>query len=322
MKKFFFRILLFCIPLFSLFVLMEFWLYYEPNTFNVKANHLNENLGQIECLFLGSSHTDGAVKPEFMQLPASIMAHAAQDYQLDSALFFHYIHSMKKLKYLFIETDYHSLTHFNDKDAPRIPWYYRYHGIQIYPIKFLHRFSLFATWPTFFRNYISRKLSSKSSKIQSEQDEFAGNNSQGIFQELKYDEAEILRTAEKRLKKRVSDTSINNYNNNKRKIQSVIDYCLANNIQVVFLKTPIYASYRQFYNAEKVALRDRFIENEMQKNNSILLLDFEKDERFTVRDFANDDHLSQAGAEKLTRFINESILQHHDQKILQTKKLR
>jgi hypothetical protein len=310
MKAFLNKTLLFCIPLASLFVLLEVYLFYHENSFNTKAAYLKSHAGAIECLFFGSSITAGSINPEFMDLPAANMAHAAQDYQLDSALFFHYIPKMTKLKYVIIETDYHSLEHKNDAESMRVPWYYRYHGIQIYDIPLLKRISIFATSPSFFKTYIADKANPNSYKYQNNQFGVVVNGFPGVFQDLNYNEAEIIQTAEKRLKKRVSDSSVKNYNYNKRKILSVIDYCLANNIQVVFLKSPAYITYRNYYNPERLALRDEFIKSQLQKNSSILVLDFEKDERFTAREYVNDNHLNSNGSEKLTQLVNEALLQH------------
>mgnify|MGYP000306610883 CR=1 FL=1 len=112
MKKFLYKTLLFSAPVLLLFLAIELFVVFKPNSFNTKAKYIQNNL-DVEAVFLGSSHTQNGINPEFMHLKTANLAYGGQDYALDSALFFKYASKLQDLKYVFLEMDYHSLEHTN-----------------------------------------------------------------------------------------------------------------------------------------------------------------------------------------------------------------
>ena len=131
MKKFIKKTILISLPIIFIGMFIKIFISYYPNTFNTKANYLNSNLENIEILFLGSSHTQNGVNPKFIDISSANIAYGSQDYQLNSAIYFKYISRLKKLKKLIIELDYHSLEQKNNADYFRLPWYYKYHDINL-----------------------------------------------------------------------------------------------------------------------------------------------------------------------------------------------
>lgn len=306
MKKFITKTIIISLPIILIGISVELFISYYPNTFNSKANYLNSNLENIECLFLGSSHTQNSINPKFIDKSSANIAYGGQDYQLDSALCFKYFDRLKNLKKVFIEIDYHSLEARNNDDYFRLPWYYKYYDINLGNFKAYDKISLFFSNPSFFKNYLINNLNPLNKKLIINKFGFVENDSD-IFEKLFFNQKTIVKTSLKRLENRHNLVSIGNFEFNKKKVKSIIDYCNANKIEVIILKNPQYFTYRNNYNKDKALRRSVFLDS-LNSIEKIKVLDFETDIRFNVKDFKNDDHLNSSGAEKLSKLINEEII--------------
>lgn len=293
------------IPVVFICVLIELTILWYPNSFNLKAKHLNSNTAKIECLFLGSSHTQNAINPKLINIKSANLAYGSQDYQLDNALFFQYVDRLESLEKLFIEVDYHSLEKKNTADYFRLQWYYKYYDINLGDFNAIDKLSLFVSNKSFFKNYLINKLNPFNEKANINEYGFIENDSD-IFEKMNFNEKSILKTAANRLKNNHTAQSIENFNFNRKKIVSVINYCLKNNIEVILLKNPMYLTYRDNYIKNKNDRRNTFVDS-LLTNTKIKMLDFEADNRFTVNDYKNDDHLNSSGAKKIANFINASL---------------
>src|SRR5690554_2317195 len=158
MKRFLRKTLIISLPIIVVTGLVELFITYYPNTFNTKANYLNSHLDKIEILFLGSSHTQNGINPEFIDTPSANVAYSGQDYLIDNAIFFQYIDQLRNLNKIVIEMDYLSLEEKNEPDYFRLPWYYKYYDVNLGNFKALDNFLLFLTNPSFFKKYLLKTL--------------------------------------------------------------------------------------------------------------------------------------------------------------------
>ena len=307
MKKFISNVLIVLFPLIICGILIELFISYYPNTFNTRAKYFISNVNNIECLFLGSSHTQNGINPKFIEIKSANISYGSQDYQLNSAIFFKYIKKLTKLNKVFIELDYQSLEHKNKSDYFRLPWYYKYYDVNLGNYKIYNKTSLYLSNPTFFKNYLIDKLNPNNKTHIINNFGFLENDF-GVFKELNFNEENIKKTFKARLKNRHNSESIANYKFNRSKITSIINYCNNNNIDVILLKTPAYLTYRNNYNEDKNERRRLFLDS-LSLNKQNLILDFETDTRFNIKDFMNDDHLNPNGAMKLSTFINDQMKQ-------------
>lgn len=305
MKKFIKKALVFISPIFIIILFLEVILVPLKNTFNLKAKYIQNNM-DVECLFLGSSHTQNDINPEYLSIKSANLAYGGQDYKLDSALFFRYINDLHNLKYVVLEVDYHSLEQNNKDDYFRLPWYYYYHDIKSSNSIFLDKYLLFQSSPSFFSSFILRKINPDQYKYEYNKYGFVINDFPGSFKDLNYNDSLILATSTKRLINRHKNISIQNYEYNKKILLTIIDSCAQKDIEVIFLKNPLYITYRNNYNLKKLMRRNSFIDS-ITLNRSIYFFDFEKDSRFDVKDFKNDGHLNSNGAMKLTKMVDEKI---------------
>lgn len=306
MRQFLTLIGLFSIPVLLGILSFEFFIRTHPNTFNSKAKHIQNNT-DIEILFLGSSHTQDGINPEFLKFPSANLAYSSQDYQLDSALYFSYVDNLKNLKVLVLELDYHSLEERNESDYFRLPWYRIFHSISISQSQWQKLPILYFSSPTFFNNYIKTELSPLEFHYELNEYGVVMNDSFGPFYRYDYNKEVILSTAEQRLLGKHKTVSKENSNFNSSKFKSIIDDALARDIAVVIASYPVYESYKVVHHSDKLARWLHFRSEILKQYPVIEFTDFSVGDKFEVTDFLNDDHLNVRGSRKLTELMNLEI---------------
>lgn len=91
-------------------------------------------------------------------------------------------------------------------------------------------------------------------------------------------------------------------------LQKIISFCKENNLNLVFVTTPLTDKYLE--NFDENIMRKFYSDiNKISTENNIPYLDYSKDERFTsdYSLFRNSDHLNKSGANKFTKIILEDI---------------
>lgn len=307
MKQFLLSFLKFVVPFLLLIVAIELYVLYYPNTFNRKADYLHANKGSAEMLVLGSSHNQNAINPEFLQLKTINLANASQDIQVDSALFFKYVPEMKSLKAVILELDYFTLEEKNDKENFRLPWYKRFFGIELYPISFYNRISVYASSPSFFNKLLIDAVNPKKIKYKINEYGFIINDFPGVMKDENFDSLALAKTAAVRLKDKHSAISLYNLDFNKSKLNSMIRYCLEKNIRIILLSSPMYTTYINNEVAEKNLRKNGYTDSLLKASPAVHYFNYENDPRFSVRDFKNDDHLNSDGAKKYTLIIDSLV---------------
>ncbi|MEO5943127.1 MAG: hypothetical protein ABIP30_04345 [Ferruginibacter sp.] len=289
-----------------LIVAIEIYVTYYPSTFNKKSNYLKNNLSEIQTVILGSSHNQNSLNPEYLQPYTANLANSGQDVQIDSALFFNYIAKLKSIKKVIIEVDYFTLEEKNDSSYFRIPWYYRFYNIELYPVSLLNKISLYSSSPAFFNKVMIDEINPWKIKYKHNQNGFITNDFPGIMEDLKYDSLQLAITAAERLKDKHTKTSYENFVFNRSKLNSIINYCLSRKIKVVLISNPMYTTYLNNEIAEK-KVRKKIYTDSLLEIPGILYFDYEKSNRFNVHDFKNDDHLNSNGAKKFSLIIDSLI---------------
>ena len=314
MKKFIYIIGKFLIPILLLFLVLELYLRNMESTIKRKATYHKENIGQLETLILGSSHSQNGINPKLLTSKASNLAFSSQDIKIDSALFFHYVKNMKKLKFLVFELDYHRMEIQRAPDYFRLPWYYIYHDIEVYPMKYHKKRIIYASNPNYFNLIVKKNLLSYFNKKITDKNR-STKETQAYFSKVNYDSTLIYNAATEKLKHRHKNLSPEIFNKNKRIMDTIINYCEKHNIFVILVSTPLHRAYRNQKIKDKETRRINYIDS-LQRNTHILYLDYEESTLFTLRDFSNYDHLNNYGSKKYTALIDSIILKKkRDEKI-------
>lgn len=202
--------------------------------------------------------------------------------------------------------DYHRMDIQNEPSFYRFPWYYLYYGIEVQPVKWINKISLYSSNTDFFNSIITEQLKSNYKPQIINQFGFVEANYSNDFFDLQYDEKVIEATASERLQPRHRELSDENFKRNAARIQSIIDYCKTHNIELYFFSSPLYKTYIQ----QKIKAKDQKVKNYIQQliaSENIKYYNFENSSHFKLEDFSNDDHLNAKGAEKYSRLIDSII---------------
>lgn len=290
MLSFIRKTIFFLLPIISLLLSLELAVRYSENTFKSKSKFILSN-PDIELLILGSSHNQG-IKDESFSLKSANLAVYMQDLQLDSALFFSQIKNLKSLKYIILEFDYITLFKKNPEDYFRYSWYYIYYNINLNDLEGIDKYSLYKSSPVFFNDILIKKFKY--------QDGLHINK----FEKMKYDDEKIEIETRKRFVNIKKVLSKKNFEFNSNKLNSIVEYCEKNKIQVILLSNPMYKAYIKNYDPKLNRIRLNYLNDLKSKYSSIIHFNYEKQTIFNVKDFTDEDHLNQNALIKYTQLIN------------------
>ena len=89
----------------------------------------------------------------------------------------------------------------------------------------------------------------------------------------------------------------------------IVDWSKQKNVKVVFVTTPTYKTYYDRINSTQWDNTHKIIEDICRKNSNCQYINLLKNEEnlFTEKDFSDADHLSEKGAEKMSKLINQFL---------------
>ena len=129
MKLFFKKILIFVFPLFIIVIMIDLYLGNMNSLYQEKAKGLTTHAHEIEILILGNSHSAYGINPNYFTDYAFNIAYPGQSIYFDKELTLQNLKNLKKLKYVFISLDYHSL-YFSSQRGDRNIFSYYGNGIK------------------------------------------------------------------------------------------------------------------------------------------------------------------------------------------------
>jgi hypothetical protein len=301
MKKFLLNFLKFICAFILMMGIFEIFIINLPSEFKNKSSYLNENKDDIEILFLGSSHTQKAVNPEFIDSKSINLAHVGQSLDTDLYLLKKMTNQLKNLKLVFIELSYHILEEEPDgKDHWRNHLYLKYYNLNKFerPSFFLDQSLIYSNPKFFLRQIIFNKRNEKFN-------DYGYNlNDVNIFKGLNYNIESISNSSYKRLKHRHKEINLSFYNKNIKILNDFVEICKKQNIRIIVHIPPVYKTYINEMDYEKKNRRDSLINFFDFKKVNIINWEFEN---LDVKLFSDDDHLNKDGAELYSRFLNKKI---------------
>ena len=92
-------------------------------------------------------------------------------------------------------------------------------------------------------------------------------------------------------------------------LDKIVNWSKQKKVKVVFVTTPTYKTYYNRINAAQWDNTHKIIENICRKNSNCQYINLLKNEGnlFTEKDFSDADHLSETGAEKMSKLINQFL---------------
>lgn len=302
MKRFIKRICFFSLSIVIPLILVEFFLRQVPNPYKYKYDWMQENAKDVEIIILGSSHSFYGIRPEYLNGKAFSLANVSQDIDHDLFLLEYWGTQYSKLKTVVFPISYFS---WFDKglqygsDAFRCRYYKIYMDSNDYPFLSIKNFEL--------SDIRTAKIKMKK-LFQHEKNPGYDKYGWGTMFALsgkdmtQWDDDSEAEAAIFRHKAKGWDNIESNYS----KLSQLASFCTQHNAKLIFITTPCWSSYTDRLDAEQ---RSKMYELtcHFTKEFNIPYFDYLKDSRFEANDFYDSNHLSDVGAIKFTRILNQDI---------------
>jgi len=308
MKNFFLRIFLFCIPIIIIAIGCEIYVRNMPSFYRQKRDQLVANADSIEVLILGSSHAADGVDPNQFTLYAHNLAFGSQYIYFDRKLVEKYLPDLPRLKYVLLDFDYNSL--YRDHAIETDFFYKYYYGINyrdrnFYKESFLQSYFVYSPGLALSMMLNSLKGGAQNAEWIKGWRNDAGRNDK------------IVMSAEKnKLRAEIMDGIVKIWQGGDfvlNEFNDFINFLLSKGITPILVSYPNYSLLKSLLD-KSVIERNLRIGNELSQKYQIPFLDFFNDDSFTVSDFVNCDHLNGEGAAKLSKKINEVIMNLEEKK--------
>lgn len=94
------------------------------------------------------------------------------------------------------------------------------------------------------------------------------------------------------------------YTENRAVLYKIAEWCAKRNIRLVLYTPPAYHTYRDLIYPEQLSMMRKTVKEITNTYSDCTYADFLDDKRFVPVDFHDADHLSDIGAEKLSRIVD------------------
>jgi hypothetical protein len=301
MTRFLKKSFIFILPVLSIFICTEFLLRNIPNDYKLKNIFLDKYSSNLEILCLGNSHAYYGINPYFFNKKCFNAAYNSQSIDHDLQILNKYQYKLHKLEYIIIPISYITLYIQLNKsiESWRIKNYSIYYNIHtsnnikdyfevlsndgIVNIKRLYKY------------YIRKDNMISCSELgfgihyhSSMQHDFI---KEGII--------------EAKLHKKKNDLffieSINI-------LKSIIQFAKKNKIIVIFFTPPAYYTYRDNLDPNQLETTINTLNKIQKEYNNVIYKNYMYDKRFIKSDFYDPDHLNEIGGERLTKILNNLIM--------------
>lgn len=285
----------------------EYFLRAIPNDFNTKQFFLNKNRDNIQVLILGSSHAFVGINPNELDQKAFNLAYSSQTLDLDEKLFNRYKNELPQLKTVIIPVSYFSyvLALEDGTSNYKIKDYNIYYGLFSHTFQLKNQFEIF--FQSIDKNLIDLKRFNKSFNGKITIDSTGFINKRYIKPNLDWEESAIHATNShsKNMNENLTQKRIIQ---NQKSLENIIAWCQKNQVQVILVSSPTTDAYVQKLDMEQFDHWRKTTKYITDKYSNVIWLNFlENNQSFTKDDFQNADHLSEKGAAKMTRLINQYL---------------
>lgn len=302
MKKFLKYGIFFVLPLIVALIPLEYLIRQVPNPYKYKYEWMQKNAEDVELLVFGSSHTFYGIRPEFFEGKAFSLANVSQGLKQDLFLLEYWADRYKKLKTVICPISFYSwFSHGLEygSESYRCRYYKIYMDCDLYPDLSLYNLEL-----SDFRTAKGKIAKLFSSNEDPGYDKYGWGNTYKLSKKsiIKWNDGTEAEAAIKRHTAKSWDYIDLNY----ARMKELVDFCKSRNIQLVFITTPCWYSYYDNLNKEQLAKMYE-LTNRFKNEFDVPYFDYLKDPRFEADDFYDSNHLSEIGAAKFTKILNEVI---------------
>jgi hypothetical protein ilyop_0805 len=315
MKKFISKTIFFLLPIFVLAVIMEVALRAIPNDYKQKRSDMDSRSDEIEILVLGSSHSLYGINPKYFSQNTYNVAYVSQSLDLDYKILEKYGNEFKNLNVIIVDISYFSL--YSTLETGPEPWRAKNYNIyyDISTSKATNNFEVLTNKLDInysrMKSYYTKKIKNDKAFIDST---FTTKMYDGWISlkpaKTRDDLEETGVAAAKRHTYDIAQKSrVEIHDELTNVLGKIVDWSKQKNVKVVFVTTPTYKTYYDRINTVQWDNTHKIIENICRKNSNCQYINLLKNEGnlFTEKDFSDADHLSETGAEKMSKLINKLL---------------
>ena len=273
-----------------------------PNPYKYKYEWMQKNAENVEILVFGSSHTFYGIRPEFFDGKAFSLANVSQGNKQDYFLLKYWTDRYKHLKTIIVPISFST-------------WFGRglEYGSESYRCRYYKIYmdcNLYSDWSLYNLELSDMRTSlGKLGKFFLKDDdpgydEYGWGTTYKLSKKdtLKWDDGTEAEAAVKRHTAKNWDYIETNY----ERMKEMAEFCKSQNIRLVLITTPCWHSYYDNLNKEQFAKMCE-LTHKFQEECDVPYFDYLKDQRFVADDFYDSNHLSEVGAEKFTKILDEDI---------------
>lgn len=306
MRKFIIKTTFFLLPIFVVALSMEILLRKTPNDYLYKKEYLDKHSNEIETLILGSSHSFYGFNPDFFNSKAFNASHTSQSLNYDYGILKKYENNLDNLQTIILPISYHTLYGKleNGSESWRIKNYVIYYGMNV-ANSIADYSEVLSNQPKvnlkrLYSYYILRKPNLTCTKL-------------GWGTSYKSEKAkDLVETGKTAAKRHTRDNIYSEkyksiFNANISILNSFVKWSQERDIKIIFLTPPAFVTYRENINIEQLNVTIQTASKIASKNENCIYMNLFRDTSFTANYFYDADHLSEIGAEKLSKLIDKKI---------------
>ena len=319
MKLFFKKILIFVFPLFFLVIIMDLYLGNMNSLYKEKTEGLKKEAHEIEILILGNSYAAYGVDPNYFTDYAFNIANPGQSIYFNKEITLQNLENLKKLKYVFISLDYHSLYFSSQRGDRNIFSYYgngikhpseNYKKADISPFLFgydpkvsfsLLKKGILNKWKfrdhNFFIDYDVELGVLHTDTIEKGYISFSGTD-RNVFNNNYY--TDRINRHNDLINNSTEEEMVLN------ELDELITKLHSKGITAIFFSTPTFKDYNILLDPD-IITDNNLITEKLCKKYNMEFWDYAINHDFTKDEFFNPDHLNKKGAARFSKMLDSRL---------------
>ena len=303
--KFIKILFIFLLPLVIAYTCTEYLLSAAENIYTVKKRMLEQEKDSLQVLIAGTSQTFHSLNPALFNRPSLNLAAPTQPLYYDCQIILKHLSQLKKLRLVIIPIDYITLFSDANKNSYYLLNYYHFWNIDnpVLSKTDVRRYSLLAYFkPATCREMIAEMITEKKINIRMEDKEMLDNGFEPL--DAPADTSRFDESAAKLMGNwNATQLSKNYFDGNTKRLNELINTLQEKKIKVLLFTTPVTQYIYKRHDSIFMAMRSDFLKSIVSRFSNVTYADFSLDQRFSIKDFYDPDHLDAAGAAKFSNII-------------------
>lgn len=275
-----------------------------PNDYQYKFRYISKNASEIEILILGNSHSFYAINPEFFTQNTFNCAGVSQSYDIDYEIIKLFTEQWINLEKIIIPISYFSF-YFDLRSSPEEWRYDNYLRYWDFENRGYFKFELLSRA---FKQNINRivryYLLGKDPRIINK---LGWGNNYKKQASISMSESAKNRISKHNFFEKGAKVESIEFKRQSESLRSIIQFCIQNQIEVVFILTPLTDEYMQESNEAQWGIVSNELDLILKTCYDCHFYDFRNHIRFKKEDFYDSDHLNERGANKFSLILDSII---------------